>query len=210
MDQSKVIEFFTEGCNRHGTTDWAAAYYTDDLQQHGSFLQLSTVGDFNNSTVLDVGCGQGKFYRFLKQNKIQCDYEGIDITPKMIEFAKQKNPNAKFTCSDFLDASLTKTYDWVVSAGAWNVKVEDQMALIGKAIYKMYKQCKKGVAFTLLSSYGYEQAKEFDALFCYEPGAILTYCLSLTPAVTINHSSLPAEFVVFMYKLDHLDQQQHH
>ena len=39
--------------------------------------------------VCDFGCGIGDFYGYLKEEKINFDYTGIDIADNMIELAKK-------------------------------------------------------------------------------------------------------------------------
>lgn len=156
----------------------------------------------NGCSILDVGCGQGTLNGFLKKKFSNFQYTGIDITPKMIQYAKEAYPDAEFICDDFLTYNFTKKYDWVIAAGTFNVKVEgDQLDYFRTALQKMYDVSNRGVSFTLLSKYGYDSAKDFEhTLYCYEPSQMLSQFLSMTSTVTLNHASLPAEFAVHMYK----------
>lgn len=49
--------------------------------------------------VLDIGCGTGICFPYLK--KIFDNYTGIDISGKMIDIARNKFPTAKFVNADF-------------------------------------------------------------------------------------------------------------
>jgi tRNA (uracil-5-)-methyltransferase TRM9 len=51
--------------------------------------------------VLDIGCGNGRFYQFLKENK-KVDYIGMDNNKDLLEHAKSSNPEAKFKEGDLL------------------------------------------------------------------------------------------------------------
>jgi ubiquinone/menaquinone biosynthesis C-methylase UbiE len=53
-----------------------------------------------NDQVLDAGCGNGRLYEFLKDNKII--YTGIDTSEKLISIAKQNHPEAHFSVGDIL------------------------------------------------------------------------------------------------------------
>jgi len=52
------------------------------------------------SKVLDVGCAVGYTVEILRHEGM--DVEGIDIAPRMIEYAKKRNPQNAFTVGDFL------------------------------------------------------------------------------------------------------------
>lgn len=66
-----------------------------------------------DKTVLDAGCGTGKFYNALSRKSKT--YLGIDKSEEQIKIASQKN-NGKFTTCDLLDLNLTKNkFDIIVS-----------------------------------------------------------------------------------------------
>lgn len=60
----------------------------------------------DKNTVTDIGCGNGRFYEFLKQHK-KTKYIGIDNNKKLLEKAK-KEKNAKFIKGDLLKIPLKK------------------------------------------------------------------------------------------------------
>jgi len=51
--------------------------------------------------VLDLGCGNGRWYKVFKEKKV--DYFGIDNSEKLIEIAKENFPDAKFFVGDALN-----------------------------------------------------------------------------------------------------------
>lgn len=58
--------------------------------------------------VLDLGCGNGRFYEALRDKKI--NYLGADYSKKMIEIAKRRYPEADFRVIDALDLSFPENY----------------------------------------------------------------------------------------------------
>lgn len=50
--------------------------------------------------VLDAGCGNGRLFDYLKE--LEVEYQGVDISPKLIDKAKSKYPEAKFEVADIL------------------------------------------------------------------------------------------------------------
>ena len=70
---------------------------------------------FPKNKVLDLGCGNGRFYPSFKSKGI--DYLGIDVSSKLIEIAKSNYPEARFeVCSIELipDKSFDKIYSIAV------------------------------------------------------------------------------------------------
>src|SRR5437016_1266929 len=68
---------------------------------HQRFRQFWAEIDFNNKTVLDIGCGFGEFGKFLIKRYKNVDYTGIDITSEFIEEAKKMIPEGKFFVGDY-------------------------------------------------------------------------------------------------------------
>lgn len=71
-------------------------------------------------TVLDVGCGNGRFGRFLHDHLIgDIHYHGLDSNPKLLDLARQAlPPTAQLNLLDVLEAPLpSATYDVVVLFG---------------------------------------------------------------------------------------------
>ena len=58
--------------------------------------------------VLDLGCGNGRFYDFFKKRKV--DYVGIDNSERMIEIAKEKHPEARFGVSSGFETTFPDSY----------------------------------------------------------------------------------------------------
>lgn len=54
-----------------------------------------------SSTILDIGCGPSIAINNLLPNKFSGKYIGVDISRKMIEFAKKNYPKGKFFVSSF-------------------------------------------------------------------------------------------------------------
>ena len=65
---------------------------------------------------LDVGCGsQGRFMNILRDHGFQT--EGVDISPKMIELAEQRNPETVFHTADISLWTLPRGYEFI---SAWD------------------------------------------------------------------------------------------
>ena len=58
--------------------------------------------------VLDLGCGNGRFYQAMKDKKV--DYFGVDSSEKLIEIAKNKHPGVRFQVADALNLPFPNNY----------------------------------------------------------------------------------------------------
>ena len=58
--------------------------------------------------VLDLGCGNGRFYRFFSEKKTR--YIGVDFSHELIKIAKRKYPLAVFQFSDGLNLLFSDNY----------------------------------------------------------------------------------------------------
>ena len=64
---------------------------------------LKYIKKFENPKIIDIGCGSGRLYSFLKNHLENFEYIGIDQSEDLIKTAKNSLPNVKFLNSDLLD-----------------------------------------------------------------------------------------------------------
>ncbi len=68
--------------------------------------------------ILDVGIGSGNLFRFLKINKINCDYTGADISEYFVTKAKKLYPDGNFIKTDKeLKKNLREKYEFIYARG---------------------------------------------------------------------------------------------
>lgn len=80
-----------------------------------------------NSRVLVLGCGTGEL-----PGGLRAAYAvGVDISPRMIEIAKEKCPQIQFVCQDIEEFSTEETFDYIVIPGTLN-SVKDIQQLLQK------------------------------------------------------------------------------
>jgi 2-polyprenyl-3-methyl-5-hydroxy-6-metoxy-1,4-benzoquinol methylase len=69
---------------------------------------------FNNSRVLDIGCGTGHFAEILKRAGVS-DYCGIDIADTLFEGLLTQLPGFRFELVDVSTKQLSGTYDLIIA-----------------------------------------------------------------------------------------------
>lgn len=71
------------------------------------------------ASILDVGCGNGRFAGFLKQGLSNFDYLGIDNNKQLLEIAQDSFPHAqiKFKLADIFSYTPEQKYDLITVFG---------------------------------------------------------------------------------------------
>lgn len=78
--------------------------------------------------VLDLGCGNGRFYQIFKEKKVE--YVGIDKSEKLIEKAKENFPEADFVVGDGLDMPFSNDeFDYVFSIAVFHHIPSEKMRI---------------------------------------------------------------------------------
>lgn len=67
-------------------------------------------------SVLDLGCGNGRYYKFLQRKLNSFSYLGIDSSQELLNFAAAQNPQAEFLLLDLTQPlKLERTFDLIVA-----------------------------------------------------------------------------------------------
>ena len=194
---NKLIEFYDQNVRKHNNDIKSVAWGSRESQQK-RFEILSQIADLEGRSVLDVGCGLGDFYRWLKDRYRDIKYTGVDITPSMVELASKKHPGAKFYILDILESnSVMPAYDFVFASGIFNRRITKHKHFIKDTIVRMFDLSKQGIAFNIMSTKAdFMEKKEYYA----DPGKMLDFCLGLSRKVALMHNYMPHDFTVFVYK----------
>jgi SAM-dependent methyltransferase len=95
-------------------------------------------------TVFEIGCGPGNISKYILHKRPDCNLEGIDNAPRMIDLARVHNPTARFSIMDCRALDLiTQTYDAIVCGFCIPYLSTDDCA-------KLFRDCRQ-----LLNSGGY-------------------------------------------------------
>jgi len=168
------------------------------------------MGIEKNSSILDVGCGFGDFFRYLLERfpDFTGHYKGIDILDDFIEECKGniKDGRAEFDTQDLLNSNEIKgdSYEFVVASGTFNLKIgEKHRKFVAAMLEKMFKVCSRGVAVNFMSTYvDYVNESSFHA----SPEEIFSLAKSFTKRVSLRHDYMPYEFTVYIYKDDSITE----
>ena len=107
---------------------------------------------FHGASVLDVGCGLGNLYDYLKKQDYNFKYTGVDILPEMIFRAKEKNPQAEFFSANIFEDDLfgDRKFDVIYASGIFNIELGNNEDFLRNALQKFVSLSNKFVVFNLL------------------------------------------------------------
>lgn len=214
MDKTAQIDYYENLLTQHGENYKALDWNSVESQRlrYKIFKEIFIYGKkAAGVSILDVGCGFGDFYGFLKadgtlaRNKI--NYTGCDISPKLIDVAKKKYPDAKFEVKDVLEERYLPKYDYVFCSGALNIRlveINDHLDFVREMLNRMYDLSVCGLAVNFLSE-GYLPITDKEGLnssryFYFNPEEIIHYCRFMSTRYIIRHDYHPGDFTVYLLK----------
>jgi len=195
--RKRIIDKHRDSLTRFGYHP-NALYWSGRGIQELRFRVLADVGIQAGDSVLDVGCGFGDFKGWSDSSACPVDYTGIDLSPDLLMQAEQRHPDAAFYAGDLFDMDFADdSFDWVILSGALNEQLHDDSAYAFRVITRMYKLCRKGVAFNMLD------ARHLVAhdLHSQMPEVVLTFCRGICPDCTLLDDYLKNDFSIHMLKV---------
>ena len=191
----RVLRYF-EPRVRQSRYSYRSVGWTSSRNQRLRFRMLCEAGDLEDRSILDVGCGVGHFYEYLKEHVNQFQYRGIDFCEDMVACASTTFPEAHFETQDVLTYAPHECFDYVVGAGIYNVSTGDNEQVMSRIVEKMYTLCSTAVAVTMT------HGREFrhTIIHSYSKENMLACAQRLTPHVQIRTGFIPNHFVIYLYR----------
>lgn len=158
----------------------------------------ASAGEMNGKTILDIGCGLGHYYEFLRDKQLDVDYIGYDIVPEFIESNRERFPDARFEVRDVSAEGIAHEADYVVMCQVFNNKYEhaSNVDVVREAIRVALASAREAVSIDMLSDYvNYREPH----LNYFSPEEMFRYAKSLTRFVKLRHDYLPFHFTLFLY-----------
>jgi SAM-dependent methyltransferase len=167
--------------------------------QEKRFEALLDLGDFHGRRLLDVGCGFGDLLDFLMRRGVRPVYTGLDVCKPMIRRCQERFQGdvAHFVGADVLEYQPAETYDYVVASGIFGLDAEGSRERIRPSLERMFGWSRIGTAVNFLSA---NYPHPVDGRIYVEPGKALEAALTLTPAVRLDHTYLPNDFTLHLYR----------
>src|SRR6202789_2181925 len=166
--------------------------------QEARFNALLAVGNLKGKSILDLGCGLGCLYGYLKKLGWKGEYTGIDVLDMMVKGASDRFPGVVFEKRNILLDPPRRQWDYVFISGIFNHRVKDNWAWIGETVQSCFKLSRLGMAFNLLESQSQED--DSDTGFFYAKRADLEQKASRWSAgnYKIVSGYLPDDMTVYL------------
>lgn len=172
--------------------------YRGEESQAKRFEALSTVGNLNGCSVLDIGCGHGDLKGFLDARFHGFSYIGIDQMAEFILHARSlygQRPSCYFCIADFTEAELPRA-DYVFASGALGYRCGNSDFPFAM-IEEMYLVAKKALAFNMLDA---AKFPSHPLLVGHDVERVVEFCRRLSRDVRLVRGYLEDDFTVLMYK----------
>lgn len=162
------------------------------------FRKLLEIADLSDQSILDLGCGQGDLYEHIAQQFQGFSYEGIEVVPEMVQYARERFPGVEFNCRNILSDPLVRSYDYVILCGLFNIHIPDCEAFMKKFLAAAFAGCEKGMGFNFISSHVTYTTPHTTY---HNPASVLDFCIkNLSPKVSLFHHYGRADVAVFVYR----------
>ena len=196
--ESETVRWYEENVRRFGY-GYRSLGFGQRESQRKRFEAVLRHAPLNDKSVLDAGCGFGDLLPYLRSRGINPRYSGIDICPPMIARCHRRFPASarRFVVADVLDYRPQERYDHVVASGLFGLNVPGAKERIRPTLERLFGWCRNGLVVNFLSR---RTRKPARARLYVEPGDMLEYALELTPAVRLDHSYLPNDFTLHLYR----------
>jgi len=209
---TETTRFFESNVRRFGY-GYRALGFGRRSSQEKRFGALAALGDFDGASLLDVGCGFGDLLAWLRARGLRLRYTGLDVTASMIERCRKRftDGEARFVVGDALTWTPPMeeggAYDWVIASGIFGYHAKDTRSRIQPTLERLFAMARRGLAVNFLS--GCAPTRSPGRLYVH-PADVLQYALRLTPAVRLDHTYMPNDLTLCMYKNPAWEQQPQH
>jgi SAM-dependent methyltransferase len=116
MDPSEVANSYDVLAERWNSPAFARSNGIAQHERAIAFLERRAARADAAGFALDIGCGSsGRFIDLLRSHGFEV--EGIDVSPRMLELARQRHPDVRFHQADICQWQLPRQYDFI---SAWD------------------------------------------------------------------------------------------
>ena len=203
--EMETVRFYESRVQRYGY-GYRALGFGRRSSQSRRFAAAAAIGDLHGKRVLDMGCGFGDLLAWLHERGVRPQYTGVDVSAPMVERCLQRfagRDDARFLIGDALTWSpegyiqIDGAFDYVVASGIFGYASPDAQKRVQPTLKRLFAMSRVGLAVNFLSRQAGTQA--VDRLYV-RAADVLDYALTLTPSVRLDHTYMPNDFTLHLYR----------
>lgn len=201
----EALERYRTRFQREGQTPRALGWGCSQDQEE-RFQVLCEQIDFQDKTVMDIGCGFADFYGYLKNREISCRYIGVDLIPEFVSCCEKQYPEATFLQANvMLEPERLPKADIVVTTGTLNLKLHhmDNFDYTRDFLRIAFAKTREILSMDFLSTYRTNDYPEEDFVYYHDPKKLLELAFTFTDQVKLIHNYRPIpqkEGTLLLYK----------
>ncbi len=202
MKRKRAILRHFEPRIRPGRENFEIVQWGSAASQEARFAVLVENVNLSGKRLLDLGCGLGDLLSHLTAHRIAADYTGVDISAKMIDEARRRQPGGRFICADLFDdpANLPrygfgqKSFDVAFCSGAFNLDLGNNAEFVPAAVKRLMELAGEHVVFNLLHTRT-PRASD-DGFVYYDPADVVAAIRPLGWHIRLLEDYLPNDFTI--------------
>lgn len=198
IEKQQVKHYHSSRAQKFGASRAKAQGWINDDVQQARFKTITDLVDFNDKSILDLGCGYGDFKEVLDDKFHRFDYIGIDQQAEFITYAEERFKSHRHTWFHHVDFSKCQLpeVDVVVASGVLSYRSENQH-YYSDMIERFYNAAQKELVFNMLDEAHFNSG---PLIIAHNPDEIVRYCESLCDDVSVHRGYLENDFTVLMAK----------
>lgn len=196
-DFATVTAYHSERISRFGSDSCEALGWKSSVSQSKRFEHLLQLSGIEGSSVLDLGCGHGDLYLYLRNQFGPFQYTGVDSMSSFLEVAASRfgsDSNVRFLLGEFSSVSLPEA-EFVVCCGALNYRQSDPEYL-NRMIARFYTLSSKCLVLSLLHRVDHADG----VLTPSDPEVVWNSCRELSSLVDIQMEEGEDFFTVTVHR----------
>jgi SAM-dependent methyltransferase len=195
--EGATARWYADKVRRYGFDHRGLGFRTQ-TSQHKRFDAAIAMGELDGASLLDVGCGFGDLLDYLAQRRIRPrEYVGLDVCEPMIRRCRERFATHEFVVGDVLAYEPRREFDYVIASGIFGLDAEGARERIRPTLERMFAWARIGLSANFLSRRSPAPA---EGRVYVEPTEVLAMALEITPAVRLDHSYLPNDFTLHLFK----------
>ena len=185
--KNKAIEIYNEALRKHRDNSYSVLFSPSAQMTRFNHLIKSIDICEPGISILDVGCGNGALFDFLKARGFSGVYTGYDVNDNLLAKARLKflKETANFENVDILLQKQQPKFDYILMSGLFNSDYGQSFDWICRFVHAMFGLSRRAVIFNAISTH---VNRRDDSMYYIDPCALLDYIIrNVKPAATLLH-----------------------